>query len=108
MGKRGLGKAERAGPIPATSSRHHKTLYLSAFQPYLRVLFFCKFSKISMNFVEQNLFLDYGVNRVFSSLKKFSKLQNGEFWRVKASIVALICSIDYLNASCMIFSISSL
>ena len=45
--------------------------------------------------MEQNLFLDYGVNRAFSLIKKFSKLHIGEFWRVKAGIVALICSIDY-------------
>lgn len=50
---------------------------------------------ISTNFMEQNLFLDYGVNRAFSIIKKFSKLHIGEFWRVETGIVALIFSIDY-------------
>ena len=34
---------------------------------------------ILTNFMEQNLFLDYGVNRFFSLIKKFSKLHIGEF-----------------------------
>lgn len=50
---------------------------------------------ILTNFMEQILFLDYGVNRFFSLIKKFSKLHIGELWRVEKGIVALICSIDY-------------
>lgn len=45
--------------------------------------------------MEQNLFLNYGVNSFFSLIKKFSKLHIGESWRVEKGIVALICSIDY-------------
>ena len=50
---------------------------------------------ILTNFMEQILFLDYGVNRAFSLIKKFSKLYIGEFWRVERGIVVLIYSIDY-------------
>lgn len=50
---------------------------------------------ILTNFMEQNLFLDYGVNRAFSLIKKFSKLYIGEFWRVERGIVVLIYYIDY-------------
>lgn len=39
--------------------------------------------------------MDYGVNRAFSLIKKFSKLYIGEFWRVERGIVVLIYSIDY-------------
>ena len=40
-----VGKREVGSSNLLVSSRHRKTLYLSAFQPYLRVLFFANFLK---------------------------------------------------------------
>lgn len=61
-----------------------------------RVLFFCKFSKTSMNFMEQILFLHLRPNRTnfhFSNFCQNSKLAS--FGELKRVSLLFICSIDY-------------